>query len=209
MLNAFRYLISLCVIGILSACQPEQSTSDSALQLLAEWLTGEMDSSAQANSDQDYYAINLAASAIWPEREDGIWIYLEQAPMETIDQPYRQRIYHLHEPQLGQFVSDVYTLPDPDSVIGTWKNAHVLDEYGPEDLALRVGCSVYIQRDRVSQFSGATRGQNCSSSINDASYATSEVVINAAGINSWERGFNSNNEQVWGAEKGAYQFIRK
>lgn len=203
------------VLAALGGCQfdraaPADSPGASPeLERLAEWLTGVFDSSKQAQEQTGYRDIRLAAAPIWPEREDGIWIYVEQATAEDIRHPYRQRIYHLYEPERGQFVSEVYTLPDPDTAIGSWRNPDMLEEFGPEDLQLRTGCSVYLQRDNPRQFSGATRAQNCASDLNGASYATSEVLVMADGIDSWDRGFNAENEQVWGATEGAYQFRRQ
>jgi hypothetical protein len=37
--------------------------------------------------------------------------------------------------------------------------------------------------------------------------ATSEVVVSPGRIESWDRGFDAEGVQVWGAEKGAYVFL--
>ncbi len=202
---------TLILVILLAACQSvdDNPETEQVLPLLAEWLTGEFDSSAQAQRDERFFNIRLAAAIIWPEREDGIWIYLEQASAEDLENPYRQRVYHLREPQPGQYISDVYTLPDPGSVIGGWLKPDSLEEFGPEDLQLRTGCSVYLQRDSAAQFSGGTRGKGCISTLAGASYASSEVVVAADAINSWDRGFNADDQQVWGAQSGAYEFRRK
>ncbi len=199
-------LLSGIVIG---ACQSRSAKPETELQQLGAWLTGNFNSGEQALHDAGYFDIRLAAAIIWKEREDGIWIYLEQASAESIRRPYRQRIYHLYEPQPGQFVSDVYTLPDPDSAVGSWEHPDMLDEFGPGDLSLRMGCSVFLQMNDEQQYVGGTQGKDCNSSLNEASYATSEVVVTANGIDSWDRGFNAADEQVWGAQEGPYQFRRK
>lgn len=202
---------TLLLVMLLGGCQSvnQKPKAEEGLSLLAEWLTGEFDSSAQAQVDERFFNIRLAATTIWPEREDGIWIYLEQASVQDLENPYRQRVYHLHELQRGQYVSDVYTLPDPDSVIGGWLKPDSMEEFGPEDLQLRIGCSVYLQRHSETQFSGSTRGKGCSSTLAGASYATSEVRVSINTIDSWDRGFNADNQQVWGAQSGAYEFRRK
>ena len=41
----------------------------------------------------------------------------------------------------------------------------------------------------------------------DAAYATSEVVIIPGRIESWDRGFDADGNQVWGAASGPYVFI--
>ncbi len=210
MQHQFRLMSLVLAVALAgSGCDGKPHHSDNGLEVLADWLSGVMDSSAQAEQDEQYFNIRLAATPIWPDREDGIWLYLEQASATDLRHPYRQRIYHLHESERGQFVSDVYTLPDPDTAIGSWRNPDVLEEYGPDDLQLRAGCSVYLRREDALHFAGATRGRECSSDLNGADYATSEVVVTAQGIDSWDRGFNAQGEQVWGALNGPYQFRRK
>ena len=58
-------------------------------------------------------------------------------------------------------------------------------------------------------FTGSTQGKSCNSELRGATYATSEVIIGNGFIESWDRGFNEKDEQVWGAEKGGYIFERK
>ena len=73
---------------------------------------------------------------------------------------------------------------------------------------LRDGCSVFLERVDEIRFAGETRGAGCKSTLRGASYATSQVVVTREGIESWDRGFDANGRQVWGAEKGAYVFKR-
>ncbi|MCK5454144.1 MAG: hypothetical protein KAJ16_07275 [Calditrichia bacterium] len=54
--------------------------------------------------------------------------------------------------------------------------------------------------------SGSTRGNDCQSSLRGTAYATSEVTIRKTELISWDRGFDSNDQQVWGAEKAGYIF---
>ncbi len=200
----------LLVIGFLViGCQSKPTKPEAELQLLGHWLTGMFDSSSQAQTDGSFFNIRLVAATIWREREDGIWIYLEQASSENTNKPYRQRVYHIYEPERGQYVSDVYTLPDPDTAIGSWRHPDMLDEFGPGDLRIRAGCSVYLQRQSPLEFVGGTRGNSCASNLDEASYATSVVLVTATGINSWDRGFNAIGEQVWGALTGPYEFRRQ
>ena len=55
-------------------------------------------------------------------------------------------------------------------------------------------------------YEGSTNGKDCQSDLRGAKYATSEVVISDEGIKSWDRGYDENDKQVWGAEKGGYVF---
>jgi CpeT protein len=42
--------------------------------------------------------------------------------------------------------------------------------------------------------------------LRGATYATSEVIIKNQQMISWDRGYDSSDRQVWGAEKGGYVF---
>jgi len=57
-------------------------------------------------------------------------------------------------------------------------------------------------------YEGSTEGNNCESDLRGAKYATSEVKISKDGIISWDRGYDAEGKQVWGAEKGGYIFKR-
>jgi hypothetical protein len=51
-------------------------------------------------------------------------------------------------------------------------------------------------------FVGSTIGRNCVSHLRGAAYATSEVWIEENVLTSWDRGFDTNDEQVWGSSSG-------
>ena len=59
-----------------------------------------------------------------------------------------------------------------------------------------------------SLFIGGTDEKNCASKLRGASYATSEVKISDSYLYSWDRGFDKEGKQVWGAQKGGYYFKR-
>ncbi len=42
-----------------------------------------------------------------------------------------------------------------------------------------------------------------------ASYATSEVTLDEVALESWDRGYDDTDTQVWGATQGPYVFIRR
>jgi len=63
--------------------------------------------------------------------------------------------------------------------------------------------------DRVDDryFGGIDR--NCNSDLRGARYATSGVVIKEDQLIIWDRGFDENDRQFWGSEKGEYVFMKK
>lgn len=188
---------------------PGAMAEESDLETLYDWMTGSFGSAAQAAEDPDYYHITLEMAPIWSERAGEHWFYVEQAVAEARDEPYRQRVYRVREHPDGLIESAVYLLPEPTQAVGAWKVENALADLSPEDLELREGCSVFMRRMGDDRFEGETRDKACASSLRGAAYATSGVVVTSARIESWDRGFDTNGQQVWGAEKGPYLFERE
>jgi len=174
---------------------------------LMKLMTGSFDSSSQAARDTNYFDISLHMYPIWKDR--GAWLYVEQALSARQDAPYRQRIYHLESMGEGRVRSVVYTLPDPKAFIGAWKTPQSFEELNPLDLSLRGGCDVILARINKNRYEGSTEGKSCESSLGGASYASSKVFIRRDRIESWDQGWDIKDQQVWGAETGAYVFMRK
>jgi len=184
---------------------------DEEIGRLASWMAGSFSSARQAESNpESYYDIRLFMSRIWPTRTDAVWLYVEQASADSLAQPYRQRIYRLSRvEEEGALRSDVFTLPgDPLDFVGGWRDVELLRAITVDDLVLRQGCSIDLRRTGPETFAGSTKGKGCVSSLRGAAYATSEVLITPERVISWDRGFDSQGQQVWGAENAGYVFDR-
>ena len=183
---------------------------DPGVQQITNALTGAFSSTAQAAADSaNYFDIHLRAVRIWTDRDDGPWLYVEQAAADALDRPYRQRVYHITFVRGGRYASEVYTLPgDPLRFAGAWQQDEPLAGLTPDSLALREGCAVYLERTGPGTYAGSTGGAACTSDLRGASYATSEVTLDGQTITSWDRGFAADSTQVWGATEGPYVFER-
>jgi hypothetical protein len=204
-------LLALLCVAVL-APTPGPATAQSAdsqadCATLVEWMSGSFSSAEQAAADSAYYDIRLEMVRVWPERSDAHWMYIEQAVAGNTDAPYRQRVYRVTQIEEDLFKSEVFTLPDPEEHVGAWASDDPLHELTPDDLELRGGCAVFLRQDALGEFSGGTVGRGCGSELRGAAYATSEVVVGPGRIESWDRGFDSEGNQVWGAEKGPYVFL--
>jgi hypothetical protein len=196
------------MLVVLANCESKaQSFSENMMQLV-EWMTGEFDSSEQANADTAFYNISLKMTRIWHNQPNGIWLYVEQAVAETPEKPYRQRIYFLSETNDDEFTSDVYLIPEEVNYIGAWKTPGAFDNLTPFNLNYKSGCAVFLFYDGF-QYGGKTNEKSCKSDMRGAAYATSEVVLTATEIHTWDRGMNVDGKQVWGSESGHYIFKKK
>lgn len=190
------------------------------LDRLVRWMSGSFTSVAQASRDPDFRVIELHMTPIWTDRTDGRWLYVEQATATARDKPYRQRVYRVvavdeatsgttsGAAQPRRFRSDVFEFAgDPLRYAGAWQDVGRLGHLVPADLILRDGCSITMRRED-NAFVGGTEGRGCPSSLRGASYATSEVRITEGLLVSWDRGWDANGKQAWGAVKGGYEFVR-
>lgn len=175
---------------------------------LYDWMTGSFSSQEQSVRDSAFYDIRLEMVPIWKERSDARWLYVEQAVATSVDEPYRQRVYRVSQIDDTTYRSDVYTIPDPMRFAGAWKEDQPLNELTPDSLELREGCSIIMVAEGDSAFVGGSVGEGCASDLRGAVYAVSEVRITGDGMVTWDRGFDAEANQVWGAETGGYEFRR-
>lgn len=182
----------------------EDFKKDKELKELYKLMQGSFNSEVQSQQDSSYYNISLHMYPIW--KDDGYFLYVEQALNSRQDKPYRQRIYELTRIDEHTFSSAVYTLPNEKEWIGKWASPKDFDATSKSSLELRKGCEVILKRIGKNHFKGQTANNSCVSSLRGASYATSAVEIMDNVIISWDRGLDADGNQVWGAEKGGYIF---
>lgn len=179
------------------------------MKVLQSRMSGNFNSGEQSRRDTNFLDIRLIMKPVWAERKDGFWLYVEQASTKNLEKPYRQRVYHVFRQDKYTIASQVYELKDPKQYAGEWKKEKPLQDLKPEDLLSKEGCAIYLKKNKTGNFAGSTPGKECPSSLKGAKYATSEVVIMDKTLLSWDRGFDLNDQQVWGSEAGAYEFQKQ
>ena len=194
-------LLLVVAISALAACHAPASTK------VARLLAGSYSSAAQAKADSEFFEVHLHMAPIWTARTDGRWLYVEQAMATALDKPYRQRIYNVTDAGDGAVLSMVYELPNAAERIGAWRNPDAFDADSPEGLTKRDGCVIRLAPNGDG-WMGSTNGKDCLSSLRGAAYATSEVRLFDGRIETWDRGYDANDQQVWGAKKGPYVFVK-
>ena len=187
-------------------CLVAQKLGQKELVQLKTFMQGSFSSGQQAKSDTSFLPISLEMKQVWTKRKDGYWLYVEQAQIITPAKPYQQRMYHLYLQDDTILVSQVFEFKDPSIVVGWWKEPRRFDSLKFYALGSRIGCEVYLKKNKQGEFTGNTLGKECESTIKGASYATSEVIINKSGLRSWDRGWDADGKQVWGSINGPYIF---
>ncbi|MBM4374159.1 MAG: chromophore lyase CpcT/CpeT [Deltaproteobacteria bacterium] len=186
---------------------PTPSAADRAFAM----LTGRFDSKEQAEVDPEYYAVQLQTCVVDAPALGERVLYVEQALMTKLGAPYRQRLYVI-SPVAGsttRVTSDIYDLKAPKQAVGLC-DAEALASFEASDAIKQDGCTVGLEFEESAQrFVGGTDGKACKSTLNGASYVTSEVVLDENIVESWDRGYDESDSQVWGAVAGAYRFVRR
>jgi len=200
--------ITIILFSLFSFTNSIEEYKKGDLSTLAEMMTGTFSSQDQAAMDSAFYSINLVMYPIWETSKKVKWLYVEQAVSSALDKPYRQRVYRLTKGKKGVFESKVYELLNPSAFIESWKTPGIFETISPKSLVERAGCSVFLKKESDDCYSGSTDGKNCLSSLRGAAYATSKVEVCTGAITSWDQGWNESDEQVWGAEKAGYIFLK-
>ena len=215
------FSLLLCLTVLLSACiettdpdndnsPAEEVPSTLTLDRLEAFLTGRFDSSLQSVEQPQYYPIQLLTCAVEAPELGGRVLYVEQASMDSLNAPYRQRLYVLEaDEDMETATTTVYSMVEPGDWIGLCDEADVVTIDAAE-VEVREGCGVQLLWDGdTGSFEGGTVGEACSSTLGGASYATSEVWMAQDYLYSWDRGFDANGFQAWGATDGPYEFLRQ
>lgn len=187
------------------------STGPAVFEKSERYLTGRFDSSLDAQQNPSHFAISLVICPVdVPELGEHV-LYVEQAKLDQLNAPYRQRLYVVEpgaDPS-AQARSRVFELDRPKDFIGLCDDPSATP-VSAGDADEKAGCAVTLDYDAASDtFHGGTQGKDCPSALAGASYATSDVTLTATELRSWDRGFDGNDTQVWGAADGPYVFTRK
>ncbi len=76
------------------------------------------------------------------------------------------------------------------------------------DLLTRHGCEIYMKKIN-NGYTGATAGNDCYTSFNDAEYLTENISVTKSSITRLEMGFNKEDKKVYGYVDAVYNFTRK
>ncbi len=203
---SFRYSIALA--GLLLGMGATAQQTRPSLDLLKRYMVGSYSSAAQAARDTSYFNIELEMARIWLKEKDGVWLYVEQATAAKKEKPYRQRIYHLQQQNDSTFISTVCNLDSMHLLAGGYKDVARFSAIKPVEVKPLDGCALVLHW-RNGHFVGSTHENDCKNAWGKATYATSEVSIGPDGMVSWDRGYDDTHTQVWGAERGGYEFVKK
>lgn len=177
---------------------------------VATAMAGSYSNAAQAHVDTSFQSLTLHMRAIWVDRADGLWLYVEQSLATTPEKPYRQRVYQVVDGLDATSVEcRIFDLPGhPLQFAGAWSEDRPLDSLTPDLLSPREGCTITLRRDALGEWLGTTAQNECATTYHGASYATTTLTLTQRAAKSWDRGYDSSGKQVWGSTTGPYDFVK-
>ena len=187
----------------------------SQVQDVASYLTGVMDTSAQAQAIPDAPSVRMTTCEITVNNQDvrlarpgGIFLYQEQALTRDLKKPYRQRILQLLPSQDGKTVESVSYKPiNPKTWIG-FCNQPESNRVRESQEIESAQCSVFLKRQETSQYIGETQPEGCKTNFKGAVKITNTIKLDQNGMETQDRGFDAKGKQIWGAENRPYQYRR-
>lgn len=208
-------LIILLVYATLSGCSTQPDVMESQAQEVASYLTGVMETSAQAKAIPDAPSVRMTTCEVnlnnqegSLERSGGIFLYQEQALTRDLKKPYRQRILQILPSQDGKTIESISFKPiNPKTWIGFCNQSESKRIREAKEIE-SVQCRVFLTKQEQRQYMGETQPGGCTTNFKGAVKVTNTIKLDQNGMETLDRGFDSQGKQIWGAENRPYQYRR-
>ncbi len=186
---------------------PSQPLLQEHVDAVVEHLTHTMDTTAQAQRNPRFVGVRMTTCPIQVTGQTAdasvIYLYQEQALTERIESPYRQRFLQITLSEDATRVeSRTFKPPTPETWTGLCQQAN--PSVNASDMGELV-CVVSLRPSALG-YVGSTPNEGCPINLRGAVRLTNTIVLHQAGMDTWDRGFDENDVQVWGAESEPYQY---
>ncbi|MEB3212358.1 MAG: chromophore lyase CpcT/CpeT [Leptolyngbyaceae bacterium] len=174
-------------------------------------LQGVMDTSEQAEESDRFVAVQMTTCEIGLNG-DGLerfptarFVYQEQALIERLEEPYRQRFLAIAPDPLTNSVQSItFRPPELEPWVGLCDRPLEERIVRHEDVGEMV-CRVFLRPSPLG-YIGKTPIGGCPASLQGAVTITNTIVLHEDGMDTWDRGFDATGNQVWGAATTPYQY---
>ncbi len=143
---------------------------------------------------------------------NSIFLYQEQGFIGSLNQPYRQRFLEIttENKQTKQYrqnlvFSHSYKPDDLSQWVNFCQSDRVQDKINQTEIGQLV-CTITL-KPLLSVYVGQTPPQGCPTKARGAATVTNSIVLHEQGMETWDRGFDTQGKQLWGARKKPYQFF--
>jgi hypothetical protein len=208
---------SIAAIGIYQPTAiAEEVPLPEQVQEVVSHLVGVMATSAQAQSTPKAPDVRMTTCTVKvidgsaefeAEAINSVFLYQEQALSKNLTQPYRQRFLEIKP--LGeqkQVASIAFKPPTPATWTGLCQQPEEKRILHFNDLGT-ASCRVFLERQSDSnEYVGETPPEGCPIDYRGAVKVTNRIILHQTGMDTWDRGFDAEGNQVWGAKEEPYQY---
>ena len=177
------------------------------VEAVVSHLVGSMDTSAQAAANPDKANVRMTTCKLEVDNaaQNSAYLYQEQALSDELDQPYRQRFLEITPSDDAQTViSKSYQPSNPETLINFCDQSAAERQVQLSDFGEPV-CSVFL-KPLLAVYVGQTPSGGCAANVRGAVTITNTIVLHSQGMDTFDRGFDAEGKQVWGAKDESYQF---
>ena len=203
-----QWMVTVIAVSLSAAPALAHPLPMTAVQEVANHLTGIMETTAQAEANANFIAVRMTTCPVVVPSPDPntVYLYQEQALVDNLAAPYRQRFLQIALSDDGKRVeSRTFRPPQTETLTGLCDEV-VLRVVYATDLGEPV-CTVALRPSSLG-YVGSTPPAGCPVSLRGATYLTNVIVLHENGMDTWDRGFDDDGIQVWGAQAEPYRYRR-
>lgn len=196
----------LLISYLLTTASAQALPVNNQVDSVVSHLVGVMDTSAQAAKNPNKASVRMTTCKITITRaNESVYLYQEQALTKDLNQPYRQRFLEII-PTLEQETveSKSYKPLQPEALIGLCNKPESERILNLSDIGQPV-CSVFLKPSNDG-YIGETPPEGCPANVRGAVKITNTIILHSTGMDTWDKGYDAQGSQVWGAREDSYQY---
>lgn len=175
------------------------------VQAVVAHLEGIMDTSTQAAAGDKADVQMTTCRVQMIDRAESVYLYQEQSLRENLGKPYRQRFLQIKTgAEKDTVISQSYRPINSQQWVGLCDQPEQERVVNSEEISQPV-CSVLL-KPKMSIYVGTTPSEGCPTQVRGAVKITNLIILHNQGMDTWDRGFDAEGNQVWGAKNESYQF---
>ncbi|MAH66035.1 MAG: hypothetical protein CMJ27_06550 [Phycisphaerae bacterium] len=215
LLCRFLMFLTMLTIPSLGGCNGTETSSVAApirlskdVEQVHAWLCGRFETEMPPSRISDALRAEWNACSIWPDREDGRWLYAERTTVGAASRSDDRHIHRIRNDAQGTLLVEVFSfLPGAVPPAGTWRTPEFFDRIDPALLVPREGCAIHLASDPQG-YAGATRGTGCDRNADGTTHRMSRMSITSDSITLADRFLDSTGKPVSNTEATPAVFRR-
>lgn len=196
-------LLTMLTLPIHVGCHGTETSSVAApirmsrdVEQVRAWLCGGFESEMPTTRDAAAVRFEWNACPIWPDRQDGRWLYAERATVGATSRPDARNIHRIRNDAQGGLLVEVFAfLPGESAPAGAWQTPDFFNRVDPALLVPREGCAIHLESDPQG-YSGETRGTGCDRSEDGATHRMSRMSLTSDSITLVDRVLDATGKPV-------------